>query len=77
MDGMIDAPDTFRPGGSGETTRQLIDRITTALAGVPRKGSIIIITHGGPIACARATQLADVVEMIPDLVPSTGSVTLL
>lgn len=77
MDGMIDAPDTFRPGGSGETTRQLIDRITTALASVPRKGSIIIVTHGGPIACARATWTADVIELISDLVPPPGSVTVL
>lgn len=77
MDGMIEAPDTFRPGGSGETTRQLIDRITAALAGVPCSGSVIIVTHGGPIASARAARMADGFERITDLVPPAGSVTVL
>lgn len=77
MDGMIDAPDTFRPGGNGETTRQLFDRITLALARVPRAGTIIIITHGGPIACARSNHAADELGMIADLVPPPGSVTVL
>lgn len=77
MDGMIDAPETFRPGGSGETTRQLTARITAALARVPRKGSVTIITHGGPIAFARAAQIVNGLEMLTDLVPSAGSVTIL
>lgn len=77
MDGMIDAPDTFRPGGIGETTQQLIDRIATALARVPRKGRVVIITHGGPIACARATQMTDEIATIAELVPPTASVTVL
>lgn len=77
MDGMIDAPDTFRPGGNGETTRQLFDRATAALASVPRVGRVIIITHGGPIACARSTRMTDQPGFIADLVPSPGSVTVL
>lgn len=77
MDGMIDAPETFRPGGSGETTQQLCDRITAALAAAPRKGTVVIITHGGPIACARASQMRDEILALPDLVPSTASVTVL
>lgn len=77
MDGMIDAPDTFRPGGSGETTRQLIDRITAALDRVPRKGRVVVITHGGPIACARAARMADGLETIAELVPPNASVTVL
>lgn len=77
MDGMVDAPDTFRPGGSGETTRQLSDRITTALAAAPRKGTIVVITHGGPIACARARQMTDGLLSLPDLIPPTASVTVL
>lgn len=76
MDGMIDAPETFRPGGSGETTRQLIDRIVTALARVPRTGRVVIITHGGPIACARAARMADGLATIAELVPPAGSVTV-
>lgn len=77
MDGMIDAPDTFRPGGNGETTRQLVDRITAAMARGPRAGIILIITHGGPIACARSNHTADDLGMIADLVPPPGSATVL
>ncbi len=77
MDGMVDAPDTFRPGGNGETTRQLIDRIAVALARLPHKDSVIIVTHGGPIACARLTRSADAIELISGLVPPTCSVTVL
>lgn len=49
MDGMIDAPASFRPGG-GETTVELGDRVLAAwraAAGVG--GTTAIITHGGPI----------------------------
>ncbi len=77
MDGMIDAPDMFRPGGNGETTRQLIDRIAVALGCLPHKGRVVVITHGGPIACARATQMSKGFEMLPNLVPPAGSVTFL
>lgn len=77
MDGMIDAPDTFRPGGNGETTQQLINRIAAALAAAPRRGTVVVITHGGPIACARASQMKDEIASLPDLVPSTASLTVL
>jgi broad specificity phosphatase PhoE len=50
MDGMIDAPDSFRPGGNGETTGELITRIGGAFHDMPRRGRIVIICHGGPIA---------------------------
>lgn len=77
MDGMIEAPGTFRPGESGETTRQLFDRIAAALARAPQQGIVLIITHGGPIACARAAQMGEGLGTIAKLVPPTGSVTLL
>lgn len=77
MDGMINAPDTFQPGGNGETTGQLFERITAALAAAPRKGVVVIITHGGPIACARATKLGNEFVSLPDLVPSLASITVL
>jgi broad specificity phosphatase PhoE len=48
MDGMIDAPDTFRPGG-GETTYALAARVCAAAAVLPR-GRGVVVTHGGPIA---------------------------
>ena len=52
MDGMIDDPEHFRPGG-GETTYELIARIKRVLAGLPNLPSVIVIAHGGPIACAK------------------------
>lgn len=48
MDGMIDAPETFRPGG-GETTFELAARVCAAAAALPG-GSGVVVTHGGPIA---------------------------
>lgn len=77
MDGMINAPDTFRPGGNGETTRELIDRIAMALGRLQHEGRVAVITHGGPIACARATRISEGFEMLLNLVPPAGSVTCL
>nr|WP_310525493.1 histidine phosphatase family protein [Polymorphobacter sp.] len=48
MDGMIDAPDHFRPGG-GETTTELANRAVTAFATLP-PGRVAVVAHGGPIA---------------------------
>lgn len=52
MDGMIDDPEYFRPGG-GETTYELIARIKCALAALPDAQSIVVVAHGGPIACVK------------------------
>lgn len=48
MDGMIDAPESFRPGG-GETTRELAVRSVAAWLRLPA-GNGIVVSHGGPIA---------------------------
>lgn len=77
MDGMIEAPETFRPGGDGETTRELMERARAAWARLPAKGRIVVITHGGPIACARAARLGQGLSALAGLVPAAGSVTLL
>lgn len=53
MNGMIDAPDSFRPGG-GETTDELAARAAAALAACP-PGRVIVVTHGGPIAALLGT----------------------
>lgn len=53
MDGMIDAPDSFRPGG-GETTDELAARAAAALAACP-SGRVIVVSHGGPIAALLGT----------------------
>ncbi len=48
MDGMIDDPDGFRPGG-GETTMAFATRALAAFHSLP-DGRTMVITHGGPIA---------------------------
>lgn len=53
MDGMTDDPHGFRPGGTGETTGELIARVKRALDKLPSHARIMAITHGGPIAVAR------------------------
>ncbi len=70
MDGMIDAPATFRPGG-GETTDALAQRTMTALAALPC-GRIAVITHGGPIAAILGTTSELPVREWPSLVPRLG-----
>ncbi len=70
MDGMLSAPETFKPGG-GETTRDLVNRIEQALAKLPVLPCVIVIAHGGPIAAAQIiTQqlpIAQIAERIPRL----------
>ena len=73
MDGMVDAPATFRPGGDGETTRQLVGRIEAAMDQLPRSGTIVIVTHGGPIAAARMLAERRTWSDLPDLVIEAGS----
>lgn len=53
MDGMIDAPATFRPGG-GETTAELAAR-ALAWFGARPPGPLVVVAHGGPIAAILGT----------------------
>lgn len=53
MDGMVDDPDGFRPGETGETTAELIARIRMALQELPDRERVAIVSHGGPIAVSR------------------------
>lgn len=76
MDGMVNDPDHFRPGG-GETTRTLATRIQGTLQNLPDVDCIVIISHGGPIACAIAMQTGASYHRLASLIPSTGSVTVL
>ncbi|WP_439534001.1 histidine phosphatase family protein [Polymorphobacter sp.] len=70
MDGMIDAPGSFRPGG-GETTMELADRVLAAHDRLPA-GRILVITHGGPIAALRGRHDALPVAAWPALTPAYG-----
>lgn len=71
MDGMIDAPGAFRPGG-GETTFELADRATAAYDRLP-SGNGLVVTHGGPIAGLLGRRRHLPVVNWPTLVPPCGS----
>lgn len=49
MDGMIEDPESFRPGG-GETTAELAARVCAWFAALPAAGALVVVSHGGPIA---------------------------
>jgi broad specificity phosphatase PhoE len=70
MDGMIDAPADFRPGG-GETTYELADRASRAFGRLPPARGIVV-THGGPIAALLGRQRGAPVAEWPALVPPYG-----
>lgn len=69
MDRMMSDPDGYRPGG-GETGADLAARATAAFADLPLDGTIVIISHGGPIASLRALAtgraITDAVQFIPE-----------
>jgi broad specificity phosphatase PhoE len=71
MDGMIDAPGEFRPGG-GETTFELADRATAAYERLPG-GNGVVVTHGGPIAALFGRRQNLPVTDWLTLVPPCGS----
>jgi broad specificity phosphatase PhoE len=75
MDGMIDAPDEFRPGG-GETTTELAQRAAAAYAALPTTGTTLIITHGGPIAAILGMQRGLQPRDWLTLVPPHGGITI-
>ena len=76
MDGMIDDPEYFKPGG-GETTADLSKRIEQAVASLPDVQSVAIITHGGPIACFRAARAGATLHQLAAFIPPTGSIVTL
>lgn len=76
MDGMLNEPDSFRPGG-GETTAELFERIKLAWAALPACPRIALISHGGPIACVRALRQNASVEHFPKLIPAAGEILTL
>lgn len=76
MDGMISAPDVWRPPG-GETTFELRDRVLTWFhwyETLPSEGTTVAVTHGGPIAALLGTLRNLPVSEWPALVPPWGSV---
>ena len=49
MDGMIESPGAFRPGG-GETTDELAARVRAWFDALPGTCAVVAVAHGGPIA---------------------------
>lgn len=76
MMGLVMAPDAFRPGGDGETTFAMRDRVMAWLSdAVPlQTGPVVAICHGGPIAAIRGTLSDAAVSEWPSLVPRYGEV---
>lgn len=74
MDGMIDAPDTWRPPG-GETTFELRDRAVAWLPSIDLSERHVAITHGGVIASLAGTLSQTPVRDWPQLTPRYGETT--
>lgn len=70
MDGMVNTPASFRPGG-GETTVELAARALDALRALP-KGRVVVVTHGGPIASIRGLRAEAAVHEWASLIPMLG-----
>jgi broad specificity phosphatase PhoE len=56
MDGMLDAPDSFRPGG-GETTDELAARVLDWWQELPGHAAVLVVAHGGPIGALAGSLL--------------------
>ena len=75
MMGLVRAPASFRPGGTGETTFEMRDRAMAWLEDVRIGPSpALAICHGGPIAAIRGSLSASPVADWPGLVPRYGEV---
>ena len=74
MDGMMIDPAGYRPGG-GETGVELADRALRACRALPPSGTILVVTHGGPIASIRAAAAGRPLTEAVAFVPAIGSVT--
>lgn len=74
MDGMLTAPDSFRPGG-GETTRQLVDRAVQAWSRLPGGDRIVVVAHGGSIAAVRMVLANASIAELANYIPAPGWIT--
>ncbi|MEO9598893.1 histidine phosphatase family protein [Parasphingorhabdus sp.] len=74
MDGMLSAPETFRPGG-GETTAEMVARSLGAWHDLPADQNIAVIAHGGPIAAIMADKCQDGFHLLPNHIAEPGSIT--
>lgn len=79
MDRILAEPETFAPPG-GETLFALRDRVLAAITDLARQASeadwssLLIVTHGGPIAAIRGTLAGQSPQDWPGLIPACGEV---
>ncbi|MDJ0277821.1 histidine phosphatase family protein [Sphingomonas sp. 2R-10] len=76
MDGMMIAPETYRPGG-GETGRDVADRVRAAWDALPDVARVLVVAHGGPIATLRALRARAPLTRAVDFIPACGEVVTL
>ncbi|HUS97331.1 MAG TPA: histidine phosphatase family protein [Hyphomicrobiaceae bacterium] len=71
---LIHEPHTFAPP-AGETVIDLRNRVLAWYRSLPPLGTVIAVTHGGPISVLRGTLSNAPVAEWPTLVPPYGSIT--
>lgn len=71
MNGVLDAPDTYRPGG-GETTAELGRRAMGWFLRLPAGSSVVAVAHGGPIGAIAGTLLGEAPRGWIARVPAPG-----
>ncbi|WP_239447364.1 histidine phosphatase family protein [Parasphingorhabdus marina] len=74
MDGMMDNPHGFRPGG-GETTAELLARAIQAWHHLPSDRKIVVVTHGGPIAAILSARKNAPLRSMSEHIPAPGAIT--
>jgi len=73
MDGMLNNPEIFRPGG-GETTAELAARSLAAWNDLPGDRNIAVIAHGGPIAAILARRENAPLGALANYIPKPNSI---
>jgi alpha-ribazole phosphatase len=73
MDRIMTEPAGFRPGG-GETGLEMMIRARAAWDVLPTAGTVLVITHGGPIAALRTGWAGQPLERMIDFVPAPGGI---
>ena len=76
MDGMLDAPGTFRPGG-GETTHALAQRVLGWWHALPTRCAVLVVAHGGPIGALVGSLLGEAPRQWLAQVPRPGEGVLI